>query len=65
MRTAENVTDRIARLAMRLFAYHIEEARYRLGKANATVDCLSTYPIPEIAIIESNVNLCENMNSIN
>ncbi|CAF2775804.1 unnamed protein product [Rotaria sp. Silwood2] len=72
MRTAKDVTGRIARWAMKLSAYQIEEIRYRPGKLNANADSLSRNPLPddiinqhEVSTIETAVNLWQNTNILN
>jgi hypothetical protein len=69
MRTAKDVTGRLARWAMKLSAYQIEEIRYRPGKSNANADSLSRNPlpedysiIPEVSTIETAINVWENTN---
>jgi transposase InsO family protein len=69
MRNAKDVTGRLARWAMKLSAFQIEEIRYRPGKANANADSLSRNPLPEktnnsheLSTIETAVNLWENTN---
>ena len=69
MRTAKDVTGRLARWAIKLSAYQIEEIRYRPGKANANADSLSRNPLPEennnqyeLSAIETATNLWENTN---
>jgi transposase InsO family protein len=69
MRTAKDVTGRIARWAMKLSTYQIEEIRYRPGRSNANADSLSRNPVEdstnggqEIATMETAVNIWENTN---
>ncbi|CAF1158517.1 unnamed protein product, partial [Adineta ricciae] len=69
MRTAKDVTGRIARWAMKLSAYQIEEIRYRPGKSNANADSLSRNPLKtdkdqqhELSTIETGINIWENTN---
>ena len=69
MRTAKDVTGRLARWAMKLSAYQIEEIRYRPDKSNANADSLSRNPLPEggsslpeVSAIETVVNVWENTN---
>ena len=72
MRTAKDVTGRLARWAMKLSAYQIEEIKYRPGKLNANADSLSRNPLPtddidqhEVSTIETAVNLWKNTNILN
>lgn len=69
MRNAKDVTGRLARWAMKLSAYQIEEIRYRPGKTTANADSLSRNPInaengeiKPIFNIETSINLWENTN---
>ncbi|CAF3221850.1 unnamed protein product [Rotaria sp. Silwood2] len=72
MRTAKDVTGRLARWAMKLSAYQIEEIKYRPGKLNANADSLSRNPLQnddinqqEVSTIETAVNLWQNTNILN
>ena len=72
MRTAKDVTGRLARWAMKLSAYRIEEIKYRPGKLNANANSLSRNPLPtddidqhEVSTIETTVNLWKNTNILN
>ncbi|CAF1432643.1 unnamed protein product [Rotaria sordida] len=69
MRTAKDVTGRLARWAMKLSAYQIEEIKYRPGRLNANADSLSRNPLSnndinqlEVSTIETAVNLWQNTN---
>ena len=68
MRTAKDVTGRIARWAIKLSAYQIEEIKYRPGKSNANADSLSGNPLSnetkhcEVSIIKTAINLWESTN---
>ena len=69
MRNAKDVTGRLARWAMKLSAFQIENIQYRPGKQNANADALSRNPVPqtyiqesEIANVETAINLWENSN---
>ncbi|CAM4822352.1 unnamed protein product [Rotaria magnacalcarata] len=71
MRTAKDVTGRLARWAMKLSAYQIEEIKYRPGKLNANADSLSRNQLPddtvnqhEVSTIETAVNLWQNTNTL-
>lgn len=71
MRTAKDVTGRIARWAIKLSAYQIEEIKYRPGKSNANADSLSRNPLPneakhhEVSTIETAINVWEDTNILN
>lgn len=72
MRTAKDVTGRLARWAMKLSAYQIEEIKYRPGKLNANADSLSRNPLPnddtnqhEVLTMETAINLWQNTNMLN
>ncbi|CAF4231076.1 unnamed protein product [Rotaria sp. Silwood2] len=69
MRSSKDVTGRLARWAMKLSAYQIEEIKYRPGKLNGNADSLSRNPLPredinqhEVSSIETAVNLWQNTN---
>lgn len=71
MRTAKDVTGRLARWAMKLSAYQIEEIRYRPGKLNGNADSLSRNPIvnketihQELSTIETTINIWETINDL-
>ncbi|CAF4077516.1 unnamed protein product [Adineta steineri] len=69
LRNAKDITGRLARWAMKLSAYQIENIQYRPGKQNANADSLSRNPVsdsvdqnPKLFAIETAINLWENTN---
>ncbi|CAF4150636.1 unnamed protein product, partial [Adineta steineri] len=69
LRNAKDITGRLARWAMKLSAYQIENIQYRPGKQNANADSLSRNPVsdtvdqnPKLLAIETAINLWENTN---
>ncbi|CAF2960927.1 unnamed protein product [Rotaria sp. Silwood2] len=69
LRNAKDVTGRLARWAMKLSAYQIENIQYRPGKQNANADSLSRNPVtentdqsPQLFAVETAINLWENTN---
>jgi hypothetical protein len=72
MRTTKYVTGRLARWAMKLSTYQIEEIKYRPGKTNTNADSLSRNPLmddninqQELSTIEIGVNIWEGTNILN
>lgn len=73
LRNTKDVTGRLARWAMKLSAYQIENIQYRPGNQNTNADSLSRNPIknhdedqpPKVLAIETAINLWENTNILN
>ena len=69
LRNTKDITGRLARWAMKLSAYQIENIQYRPGKQNANADSLSRNPVttddaqhPKLLTIETAINIWENTN---